>query len=33
MALEEYEKFDAHRRMLEADDMEELLADMKKLKS
>ena len=33
LALEEYEKFDAHRRMLEADDMEELLADMKKLKS
>lgn len=33
LALEEYEKFDAHRRMLEADDMDELLGDVKRLKS
>ena len=33
LALEEYEKFDAHRRMLEADDMDELLGDVKQLKS
>ena len=33
LALEQYEQFDAHRRMLEADDMDELLGDVKRLKS
>lgn len=33
LALEQYEQFDVHRRMLEADDMNELLGDVKRLKS
>ena len=33
LALEQYEQFDVHRRMLEADDMDELLGDVKRLKS
>ena len=33
LALEQYEQFDAHRRMLEADDMDELLGDVKRPKS
>lgn len=32
LALEQYEQFDAHRRMLEADDMDELTAGVKRLK-
>ena len=32
LALEQYEQFDAHRRMLEADAMDELAADVKRLK-
>ena len=30
--LEQYKQFDAHRRMLEADDVDELTADVKRLK-
>ncbi len=32
LALEQYEQFDAHRRMLEADDMDELTEGVKRLK-
>ncbi len=31
LALEQYEQFDAHRRMLEADEIDELAADVKRL--
>jgi hypothetical protein len=33
LAIAEYEKYDAHRRALEADDLDELTADVKKVKS
>jgi hypothetical protein len=33
LAIAEYEKYDAHRRALETDDLDELTADVKKVKS
>jgi hypothetical protein len=33
LALDEYEKYDAHRRELEVDDVDELEADIKHLKA